>query len=337
MEAGTTHASGESCHAGRGQSCQGNKTRSAHPGPQGGPQARAEKAGSDTSGCGKEGCCKESPYKENRQHPEKGGCENAQASGPQHPCADAPGLLISGRRHPCRTGAGGCRRGGLPHQAGTVNRLKPVPGPERLTGNLWPVLGSRLMATRTREDRRLRLLSAVCLALPEAERTNCGAHADFRVHGKIFAYFLRNHGGDGITAACFKSRLGQHVELVKRAPDRFYLPRYIGRRGWFGVRLDQGDIDWDEVGALAAISYNLAAPKALRGAPAPLTNALTSRALIRGAPAPMRGDGNVLIAAPATPLRTASEERVESEKRLRPAAVPGAAMIKRAGALRGRR
>ncbi len=117
------------------------------------------------------------------------------------------------------------------------------------------------MATRTREDRRLRLLSAVCLALPEAERTNCGAHADFRVRGKIFAYFLRNHGGDGITAACFKSRLGEHIEHVKKAPDRFYLPRFIGRRGWLGLRLDQGEIDWDEVRALAAISYEPGGPQ----------------------------------------------------------------------------
>jgi hypothetical protein len=193
------------------------------------------------------------------------------------------------------------------------------------------------MATRIREDRRLRLLSAVCLALPEAERTNCGAHADFRVRGKIFAYFLRNHGGDGITAACFKSRLGQHVEHVKRAPDRFYLPRYIGRRGWFGVRLDQGDIDWDEVGALAAVSYNLAAPKGLRGAPVPLTNALTSRSLVRGVPAPMLVEGEGLIAAPTSPQRADPEELIESEKRLRPAAVPGVASIKRAGGLRGRR
>jgi predicted DNA-binding protein (MmcQ/YjbR family) len=193
------------------------------------------------------------------------------------------------------------------------------------------------MATRTREDRRLRLLSAVCLALPEAERINCGAHADFRVRGKIFAYFLKNHGGDGITAACFKSRLGQHVEHVKRAPDRFYLPRYIGRRGWFGVRLDVGDIDWDEMGALAAISYNLAAPKGLRSAPFAVANALTSRSLIRGAPAPMLVDGTVLNAAPITQQRADLEERGESEKRLRPAAVPGAAIIKRAGGLRGRR
>ena len=84
------------------------------------------------------------------------------------------------------------------------------------------------MATRTREDRRLRLLSAVCLALPEAERTLCGAHADFRVHGKIFAYYLKNHGGDGIVAACVKARLGEHVQHVERAPNRFYLPQFIG-------------------------------------------------------------------------------------------------------------
>ena len=129
------------------------------------------------------------------------------------------------------------------------------------------------MATRTREDRRLRLLSAACLALPETERTLCGAHADFRVHGKIFAYYLKNHGGDGITAACMKGRLGEHVEHVKRAPDRFYLPQFIGRRGWFGLRLDLGEIDWDEVKALVSVSYNLAAPKSMRAAIAPVANA----------------------------------------------------------------
>ncbi len=220
-----------------------------------------------------------------------------------------------------------------------MTRGKCVHGSDnaRDSGKFLPMIGSCLMATRTREDRRLRQLSAVCLALPEAERTLCGAHADFRVRGKIFAYFLKNHGGDGITAACFKSRLGQHVEHVKRDPDRFYLPRYIGRRGWFGVRLDLGDIDWDEMGALAAVSYHLAAPKALRAAPAAVANALTSRSLIRGVPAPMLVAGNVLNADPMRQERAELEERGESEKRLRPAVVPGAAIIKRAGGLRGRR
>ncbi|HTV77756.1 MAG TPA: MmcQ/YjbR family DNA-binding protein [Steroidobacteraceae bacterium] len=193
------------------------------------------------------------------------------------------------------------------------------------------------MATRTREDRRLRLLSAVCLALPETERTNCGAHADFRVRGKIFAYFLKNHGDDGITAACFKSRLGQHVEHVKRDPDRFYLPQYLGRRGWFGIRLDKGEIDWDEVRSLVAISYELVAPKELRAHAALPGNALTARSLVKGPPAPLLIEGNVLTVQPLGQDRTEAQARDDLAKRLRPAAVPGAADITRSGGLRGRR
>jgi|HubBroStandDraft_5_1064220.scaffolds.fasta_scaffold87896_2 hypothetical protein len=195
------------------------------------------------------------------------------------------------------------------------------------------------MATRTREDRRLRLLSAVCLGLPGAERTNCGAHADFRVRGRIFAYFLRNHGGDGITAACFKTRLGEHIQHIKKAPDRFYLPRFIGRRGWLGLRLDQGEINWDEVRALAAVSYELAAPRSKATPPPPLANALTARLLIRGTPpnisvsrAPGQiVDGNLLNAG------LLGDEHIVPAAPLRPTALPEAARISRSSALRSRR
>jgi hypothetical protein len=196
------------------------------------------------------------------------------------------------------------------------------------------------LATRIREDRRLRLLSAVCLGLPEAERINCGAHADFRVRGKVFAYFLKNHGGDGITAACFKSRLGEHVEHVKRAPDRFYLPRFIGRRGWCGLRLDLGEINWDEVKALAMVSYNLAAPKGLRTAPAPSANALTAQSLVRGSPPPVISLGRnpaQLVGANLLNVVHMAEERTDPSQLLRPTAVPGAASISRTAALRSRR
>jgi predicted DNA-binding protein (MmcQ/YjbR family) len=195
------------------------------------------------------------------------------------------------------------------------------------------------MATRTREDRRLRLLSAVCLGLPEAERTNCGAHADFRVRGKIFAYFLRNHGGDGITAACFKTRLGEHIEHVKKSPDRFYLPRFIGRRGWLGLRLDQGEINWDEIRALAALSYELAAPKSLRAPPPPIANALMAHVLTRGTPpnisvsraAGQILDGNLLNAG------RLAEQHLGSAAPIRPTALPEAAHISGSSALRIRR
>ncbi len=109
----------------------------------------------------------------------------------------------------------------------------------------------------------LRQLSKVCLSLPEATRRDLNAHADFRVRGKVFAYFLNNHHGDGIISVCCKSALGENVDRASREPARFYLPPYIGPRGWFGLRLDGEAVDWSEVRNLLELSYGLVAPKRL--------------------------------------------------------------------------
>jgi predicted DNA-binding protein (MmcQ/YjbR family) len=119
------------------------------------------------------------------------------------------------------------------------------------------------MAATQRDDPRLKRLSAICAKLPEAERKLEGDHADFRVRGKVFAYFLDDHHGDGIVAVCCKSALGENVDRVSRDPKRFYLPAYIGPRGWFGLRLDLAGVHWDEVRSIGESSYRLAAPRAL--------------------------------------------------------------------------
>jgi predicted DNA-binding protein (MmcQ/YjbR family) len=109
----------------------------------------------------------------------------------------------------------------------------------------------------------LRQLSKICLSLPEAARRDLHEHADFRVRGKVFAYFLNNHHGDGIISVCCKSALGENVDRASREPARFYLPPYIGPRGWFGLRLDGEAVDWTEVRDLLELSYGLVAPKRL--------------------------------------------------------------------------
>jgi phosphoribosylglycinamide formyltransferase-1 len=119
------------------------------------------------------------------------------------------------------------------------------------------------MPTPSPEDPRLIRLTKLCLALPEVTRTTRGDHADFRVRKKVFAYFLNNHHGDGIVSLCCKSAMGENVDRANREPDRFYLPAYIGVRGWFGLRLDRGPIDWREVENIVELSYCLAAPKTL--------------------------------------------------------------------------
>jgi hypothetical protein len=113
------------------------------------------------------------------------------------------------------------------------------------------------------EDRRLVRFTKICLALPEATRQRHGDHTSFLVRKKIFAYYLDNHHGDGIVAVTCKVLPGDNVALATADPGRFYLPAYIGSRGWVALRIDLGEIDWDEVAELTAGSYWLVAPKRL--------------------------------------------------------------------------
>ena len=106
-------------------------------------------------------------------------------------------------------------------------------------------------------------ISGLCLALPDVERQSRGRHADFRVRAKPFAYFLDDHHGDGIVSVCCRSRLGENVDRAGRDPERFYLPAYIGRRGWFGIRLDRVQVDWSDVEQAIEHSWRLASPRTL--------------------------------------------------------------------------
>ncbi len=119
------------------------------------------------------------------------------------------------------------------------------------------------MAAIASEDRRLTRLTKICLALPEAARQDSGSHAAFLVRKRIFAYFLNDHHGDGIVSVACKALPGDNVALAAAQPARFYLPAYIGPRGWIALRLDRGRVDWGEVAELVMGSYCLIAPPRL--------------------------------------------------------------------------
>jgi hypothetical protein len=106
-------------------------------------------------------------------------------------------------------------------------------------------------------------VTRICLALPEAGSERKGDHAIFSVRKKVFAYFLNSHHGDGVVSICGKTLPGDHNALVASDPVKFYLPAYIGPRGWVGLRLDVGKVDWDEVRELVTGSYLRTAPKTL--------------------------------------------------------------------------
>ena len=119
------------------------------------------------------------------------------------------------------------------------------------------------MAKRSAEDPRLTRLTEIALKLPETTRKIYGSHAQFLVRKKTFAYFLDNHHGDGIVSITGKVLPGDNKALADAQPKRFYLPAYIGSKGWVALRLDVGKVDWSEVEELLSGSYALVAPRKL--------------------------------------------------------------------------
>ena len=109
-------------------------------------------------------------------------------------------------------------------------------------------------------------LSKICLALPEVTSNSFGLqneHIDFKVRGKSFASLLNNHHGDGRLAIWCKSSLAIQTMLVAEDPIRFFVPPYLGPRGWVGVRVDVGTIDWAQVEDVLVEAFRLQAPKRL--------------------------------------------------------------------------
>jgi hypothetical protein len=119
-----------------------------------------------------------------------------------------------------------------------------------------------------------RSVAAKCVAelerlahqLPEVEQRRGGEgarHVAFTVRSKTFCYFTDDHHGDGRLGLIVKAPPGEQGVLVGSEPERFYVPPYLGHRGWVGLWLDRAPVDWAEVRELFVESYCLTAPKRL--------------------------------------------------------------------------
>ena len=102
-------------------------------------------------------------------------------------------------------------------------------------------------------------LRAICLALPEAVEKPFGGHTSpsFRVGDKLFVMVSEDR-----TVMTCKGAPGVQQELLAAEPDRFFVPAYVGHKGWVGARLDV-EQDWDELADLVTDSYRMTAPKRL--------------------------------------------------------------------------
>ena len=119
------------------------------------------------------------------------------------------------------------------------------------------------MVTAAERERTLGRIRGICLALPEtSERLSHGAPTFFVRGKRSFVTVLTNHHGDGRFAIWCAAPAGLQRSLVEADPERFFVPPYVGHRGWLGVRLDRG-LDWDELAGIAEDAYAEIAPPRL--------------------------------------------------------------------------
>lgn len=113
-------------------------------------------------------------------------------------------------------------------------------------------------------------LRKLCLAFPEAHEVEAWGEPTFRVRNKIFAMYAHanTHHGAGRHAVWVKAAAINQGLMVRAAPDRFFVPPYVGPSGWIGVWLD-GRVDWTELRDLLADAYRMTAPRRVTKPKAP--------------------------------------------------------------------
>jgi len=108
----------------------------------------------------------------------------------------------------------------------------------------------------------LETLRQLCLALPETtERLSHGEPTWFVRGKKTFVMYANHHHDDRLAFWCAAPD-GAQEALVGSEPERFFVPPYVGHRGWLGVRLDV-PVDWDQIADLVTDAYRVVAPRKL--------------------------------------------------------------------------
>ena len=110
-------------------------------------------------------------------------------------------------------------------------------------------------------EKHVERVRRICLALPgTTEKLSHGEPTFFA--RKAFAMCSINHHNDGHIAVTVPAAIGVQEMLIKRSPDKFYRPPYVGGAGWVGVELDR--VSDKELAFHIQEAWRLIAPKKLQ-------------------------------------------------------------------------
>jgi hypothetical protein len=110
--------------------------------------------------------------------------------------------------------------------------------------------------TGAKKQRLLERVRKVALALPDAtERLGHGAPCFYLRNKHTFVMCMDNHHDDGRVALWCAAPEGAQAVLIAADPERFFIPPYVGKGGWIGMRLDVKP-DWKHVAAVIDEAYH---------------------------------------------------------------------------------
>ena len=112
-----------------------------------------------------------------------------------------------------------------------------------------------------RGEKHVARVRKICLALPGATEKLSHGEPTFFVK-KVFAMCSTNHHNDGHFAVVIPAAIGIQEMLIKRSPEKFYRPPYVGGAGWVGIQLDQ--VNDEELAFHIQEAWRLIAPKKLQ-------------------------------------------------------------------------
>lgn len=141
----------------------------------------------------------------------------------------------------------------------SLSRLAPIPARRR--GHDLADSLVRVKAEAANDP--LDSVRAICMGLPEvSERQSHGEPAWFVRDKKMFLTYADHHHDDRLAFWCAAPEGAQHT-LTVADPDRYFVPPYVGDRGWVGVYLDALPIDWAAIQEIIEDAYRAVAPKSL--------------------------------------------------------------------------
>jgi hypothetical protein len=87
-------------------------------------------------------------------------------------------------------------------------------------------------------DEQLRRVRRLCESLPRTTEKVSHGSPTFFVDQRVYVMFVNNHHDDGHLAVWLPVLPGSQASLIRAEPRKFFMPPYVGVKGWIGIELD---------------------------------------------------------------------------------------------------